>query len=388
MKNFFKFRDYSKISALDDLEYLSGCNFYNVPIISNKNDDNNQYSLLNYKYANKNGNLTFNNSTDKENLRNHNTINTIERSQKLLNFQKINRDIGIKVSNISDLIDREKSKNNFLENKKKYISGKDDTKNFIKNQKEMVYDSSVKSCKSRIIKKNEDSYNTNNKLNESKRNNNEFDTKLDKTNDSPLNNNEENKTQNVLMENVNFKRNFSSSMLDFKTVEDIKNNIYGIKLNLEEEIFLQFLIDIVQLNKESEIIKNELARKIDFSIIKIFKIFKEYENDIELFNQEKSFVKSNLGSTLSNLNDLVNYSNTFNIMERFNNTSKSFLHRDKSQNHNTSYIKIFPIKSKTKENLINKFAFKTTLNEMEIYPTLLELRLIFNRYNNKEHDFR
>ena len=48
-----------------------------------------------------------------------------------------------------------------------------------------------------------------------------------------------------------------------------------MKINLEEEIFLQYLNDIIQLTRELEDIKNSLARKYDFSILKLFKIFQE-----------------------------------------------------------------------------------------------------------------
>lgn len=124
-------------------------------------------------------------------------------------------------------------------------------------------------------------------------------------------------------DNFNKSRKFSNSKFGFATFEEIKNNnTYGIKLNLEEEIFLQFLIDLIQLNKETEAIKNDLARKYDFSIIKLFKIFQDAEDEIEVFNHEKNLIRSNYKNPIEEYRERTNYPNTFNMTNKFNQTNK------------------------------------------------------------------
>lgn len=164
-----------------------------------------------------------------------------------------------------------------------------------------------------------------------------------------------------------------------------------MKINLEEEIFLQYLNDIIQLTRELEDIKNSLARKYDFSILKLFKIFQDSEedenpilNNNEEINNEtftKSFCKNNTSQTV----ELSNYPNSFHITNKFYFTQKN---EEKNLNFNKFYLKNFPIGNGNVENTISKRAFKSTVNKMDIYPTLIELKLIFNRYNDKEGNFR
>jgi len=453
LKNFFKFRDYSKISGLEDIEYRPGPSQYayqppkkfnKANNLNNDNNNNNDKGLLEYKYPNRsNINTNYKNNNGNQNNLNENSLNNIRspyRNSNCLNFNDIHNEIEDKIGSINKLIQHDKSKQNQLDNQVRFITEADNVRSLIKNEigkinnpnskhyefKELDINNNESKQDTNQIKTGYDSNLTRKYLSNSN-NNNQANNNNDIQNNNNHNNNNniaysqnnsrkasgnfesskfldqknptEPKTNLSLLtaEKHNKSRQFSNSKFGFSTLEEIKtNNTQGIKLNLEEEIFLQFLIDILNLNKETEAIKNELARRFDFSILKLFKIFQEAEDENDVFLEEKVFFKPNFVSPIGEYRERSNYPNTFNITNKFNNTNKSFssynnLSEDKqrqNQSFNLSYIKSFPIGTKSKENIISKFAFKKTLNAMEIYPTLIELKLILNRFNNKEADFR
>ncbi len=419
LKNFFKFRDYSRISALEDMEYRSGPNHYN----HKKNQEKN---LLEYKYPNSKNNLNYNSKNNKP--LNDNSMSLIRSPSKnsCFNFNEVHNDIEEKIGNINKLISRDKEKKSFIENQAIFVSDSNNVKNFIGSEIKNVNSPNSTPSKIKISNDHENEnietpkykfdnqshnpkydYNSTkkylNKFNSSnfnsQRNLSQEDSKFKRNNTKEVENDDRmENNQNFSPDRLNKSKRFSNSKFGFATLDDIKStNTFGIKINLEEEIFLQFLIDILQLNKEIELIKNGLARKYDFSIIKLFKIFQEAEDETEIFNQEKSLLKVNYNSTISELLEKNNYPNTFNITKKYNHTNKSFSsyylnnneEKEKQQSFNMSYLKSFPIGiKKDKDNIINRFAFKKTLNTMEIYPTLIELKLLLNRFNNKEADFR
>jgi len=445
LKNFFKFRDYSRISGLEDLEYRSGSSQYNFQAtfpLNNKSIQN-EKSLLDHKYPSKN-NINYNYKPNKNNFEKFSNGNYKSPSSNSgFNFNEIHNEIEEKIGTINKLIQNDKSKQEYIENQVKFINEAENVKKYIGNEfnkinnpnavsKEPTYNNNpIYNCKNNS--KDIDLNNKNDQLNRPKNLNsinpvstikflNNFNNNpnvnqninersdleedinnkggenLSKFDSKNSNNNNLEDKKTISGENFNKSKKFSNSKFGFAAFEEIKNNnTYGIKLNLEEEIFLQFLVDLVQLNKETEAIKNDLARKYDFSILKLFKIFQDAEEEIEVFNHEKNLIRSNYKSPIEEYRERTNYPNTFNLTNKFNQTNKSFSslnntndekNQNQQQSFNMSYFKSFPIGRKNKENVISKYAFKKILNTMDIYPTLIELKLVLNRFNNKEADFR
>lgn len=368
----------------------------------NNYDDN----ILNHKYPSSFNNLCSENNNNKNNY-----------------YDGLHNDINEKISNINYLIESNKKENKIKawNDNYNYNDNDYDNNNYNKN-------SSRKSDREfNINTGNYNNLNNNNYLNKFiNNNNNNINTSLKNQNQNVENQNDENQNvENKNVENKNVENqnrgirnqkensNYNNSnrninLFEFSNLDEVKNNKNGIKLNLEEEIFLQFLLDFIKLSKETEEIRNELARKKDFSIIKLFKIFQAAEEESnKIMNYERNNLIRNFNETINIIKEKNNYPNTFNKTQRyygeenrnktkkyfeenFNNTTKniqeimyqSFPSNMQNQNFNQNQYQNY-----TKENIITKFSFKKTLNDMGIYPTLIEMKLIFNRFNNKFPDF-
>jgi hypothetical protein len=347
-----------------------------------------------------------NNFNNTDNILNHkypSLINNMnEYNNKKTYYEVLHNDINEKMSNINYLIDSNKKENkikewndydsfrnqNYLE-KNEYSNRESEVNNNINHydkQNQIDFNSSRKSDK-----ENYNKYNNTNYLNKFINNDlmkNNFEYK-----------NDENQQTNLSLKNSN------NNLLKFSNLDEVKNNKNGIKLNLEEEIFLQFLLDFIKLSKETESLKNELARKKDFSIIKLFKIFQSAEEESnKMMNYERNNLTRNFNETINILKEKNNYPNTFNKTQRYCiEDNKKIIKKYIDENINNInknmqelIYQSFPPNLKNenqyqnnfKQNKITKFSFKMILNDMGIYPTLLEMKLIFNRFNNKFPDFR